>query len=178
MALVKVTALKNIVIIDPFPIEGVGLVTIQLKGGQYQAYQMYDHQADRLRAHLESAQNLGRILYEIESDGVPPNSKRYAAFTYNDVHPGGRILLGTAPAGTAVSEVTVKITEPFNGYTTISVGDSLLHASLQLITDNNSGEKGIYKVDTDVRFEEEKLLYVYFNGIPTEGAAEIFVYLA
>lgn len=180
MALVKVTALKYVTIIDPFPMEGVGHVTIQLSPGQYQAYHMYDHQADRLQADLEAAQDALMLTYEIEWGDVDAiNTKRYALISFIDVTPGIPILLGVAPAGSAVEECAVKINESFDGGTLISVGDVDVHARFMAADENKPQITGTYKNDVDFRYTAEKEIYVYFPaGTPTQGEAEIFVYLA
>ena len=181
MALVKVTALKYITIIDPFPMEGVGHVTIQQEPGQYKAYQMYDHQADRLEQdHLVAAQAGGFITYEIEWDNAPEiNIKRYASFTFVDVALGAPLLLGTVPAGVAVSETAVKIGAAFDGGTEISVGDAAAMARLMNKKNNKPEKVGDYKTDNDFRYTVSTEIYVYFPaGTPTQGAAEVFVYLA
>lgn len=181
MALVKVTALKYITIIDPFPMEGVGHVTIQQEPGQYKAYQMYDHQADRLEQdHLSAAQAGGFITYEIEwGDDAGLNTKRYAVFSFVDITPGGKILLGIVPAGAAVEECAVKINTAFDGNTQISVGDEAVHARFMKITGNKPSLMATYKNDVDFRYTAATEIYVYFPvGVPTQGTAEVFVYLA
>ncbi len=180
MAVVKVTAHKYVTIIDPFPMEGVGLVTIQQAPATYRAYHMYDHQADRLIADLDRAHAAGMLDYEIEWDtDNAVNMKKYASFTFNDVSPGGSILLGVIPAGIAVSEVAVRIHNAFDGGTTITVGDAGGTARLMTAIQNNPTVEKDYKRDVDYKYPAETSIYVYFpTGIPTTGSAEVFVYLA
>jgi hypothetical protein len=181
MALVKVTALRYITIIDPFPMEGVGHVTIQLAPGQFKTYQMYDHQADRLEQdYLKKAQVGGFITYEIDWDDTPIiNTKKYIQFSFIDVVPGTRMSLGLVLGGVAVEETAVKILSSFDGGTQISVGDDLVVARLQKVTDNKPNKIGQYKVDNDFRYTVSTEIFVYFPaGVPTTGTAEVFVYLA
>lgn len=180
MALVKVTALKYVTIIDPFPMEGVGHVTIQQAPGTYKAYSMYDHQANRLQEDLDKAQSADLITYEIEwSDVEAINAKRYAKITFNDVAPGGQVLLGEVPTGTAVEACTVKINESFDAGTQISVGDAANNTRFMTIAENIPRIVGTYKSDVDTKYTDATDIYVYFAaGTPTQGEAEIFVYLA
>jgi len=180
VALVKVTALKNVIILDPFPMEGVGHVTIQLTPGQYQAYHMYDHQADRLQNNLASAFDAGMLTYDIEwSDTSSINNKRYASFSFVDVVPGSRVLLGVVPVGAAVEECTIKIEAGFDSNVTLSVGDDAVNARLMRSEFNNPDVPGTYKNDVDYKYTSETALYLYFvSGNPTKGLGEVFIYLS
>ena len=180
MALVKVTAYKYITIIDPFPMEGVGHVTLQQAPGTYKAYRMYNHQADRLLSDLDKSQTAGFLSYEIEYDEEADiNTKRYASFSFNDVSPGTNILLGIVPQGVAVEEVALVINEAFDGGVEISIGDSVAQARLMTKHQNNPAVTFDYKRDVDYRYTVETEIYVYFiTGNPTQGSAEVFVYLA
>ena len=66
MALLKITALANITIIDPFPLEGVGETTIQLLSGQYKEYSVLDEQANRLIPLLNRARAQSKLTYIVE----------------------------------------------------------------------------------------------------------------
>lgn len=66
MALLKITALANITIIDPFPLEGVGETTIQLTPGQYKEYSVLDEQASRLIPLLDRARTQSKLTYIVE----------------------------------------------------------------------------------------------------------------
>ena len=180
MALVKVTAYKYVTIIDPFPMEGVGHVTIQMEPGQYKAFHMYDHQADRLIDDLDAAKVAGMLDYEIEWDDTSAiNTKRYASFSFADVTPGGSILLGIVPAGTAVEENALVVGTPFDGGVEISVGDAAATARLMTKHQNDPSISNDYKRDVDFRYTADTEIYVYFiSGTPTVGTAEVFVYLA
>jgi hypothetical protein len=180
MALVKVTAFKWVVVQDPEPIEG-NQTTVQMQPGQYKAFQMYDHQADRMWDRLKRAKAAGMLDFEIEFDDccTSINTKRVAVISFNDVLIGHPILLGPIDSGNVVEETCVKITEAFDGGTEISVGDSDVNARLMKKDCNKPSIIGQYKIDNDYLYTADNNLYVYFPaGTPTQGAAEIFVYLA
>ena len=180
MALVKVTAFKWVTVIDPYPLEGVGHVTVQMEPGQYKAFHMYDNQADRMIQPLDASKAAGMLDYEIVWDdccGI--NNKLHAPFSFVDVVPGNSILLGIAPAGVAVPETTIKITAEFDGGTEISVGDAGAYARLMNKKNNKPHKLGQYKTDNDYLYVAETPIYVYFiSGNPTQGAGEVFVYLS
>lgn len=67
--LLKVTALKFITILDPYPLEGVGPVTIQQEPGEYKEYDILPEQIHRLIPLLDRAQDKGMLVYIVVDDG-------------------------------------------------------------------------------------------------------------
>lgn len=68
--LLKVTALRYVTILDPYPLEGVGEVTIQQVPGEYKEYDILPEQVHRLIPLLDDARNAGLLTYEVEGDGL------------------------------------------------------------------------------------------------------------
>jgi hypothetical protein len=87
--------------------------------------------------------------------------------------------LGSVKAGMVVPEVSLRIVDAFDGGTTISVGDSAIHARLMLVTDNFASVPSNYESDPNYRYLNDLDLYIYFpSGIPSVGSGEVIVYLA
>ncbi len=68
--LLKVTALRFVTILDPYPMEGVGEVTIQQVPGEYKEYDVLPEQVHRLIPLLDEARTAAMLIYEVEGDGL------------------------------------------------------------------------------------------------------------
>lgn len=83
--LLKVTALKYITILDPYPLEGVGPVTIQQEPGEYKEYDILPEQIHRLIPLLDRAQAKGMLIYTVVDDGGTATTVLVACLTSDSV---------------------------------------------------------------------------------------------
>lgn len=66
--LLQVTALKYVTILDPYPLEGIGSVTVQQAPAEYKEYDILPQQVNRLIPLLNQARNKGMLTYIVVDD--------------------------------------------------------------------------------------------------------------
>jgi len=78
-----------------------------------------------------------------------------------------------------VSEVVIAITDPFDGATTITVGDALAQGRFSAVADNFPAYAEKYVTDPHHLYTSDTEILIYFpSGTPTQGTGEVIVYLA
>jgi hypothetical protein len=96
-----------------------------------------------------------------------------ADFDFSD---GYTKVIGTIPASSAVQDVALTITTPFDGYTTISVGDDLDNTRLMDTTDNIPSVSDTYLADSNYIYTNDTQVNLYMTGSPTVGQGTVIVY--
>ena len=100
-----------------------------------------------------------------------------ADFSFADVP--GSISIGTCPAGMVVSEVAIIITDPFDGSTTITVGDALAQGRFFAVADSFPAYAEPYATNPHHEYAVDTEILIYFpSGTPTQGTGEVIVYLS
>ncbi len=97
-------------------------------------------------------------------------------FTHTDFP--GPLLIGMVPAGHIVRETVIDVQEEFDGGVTMTVGDMVAQARLQVTSDNRPTAVHHYNVNNVYEYATDTDVYVFFpSGTPTTGSAKITVFL-
>lgn len=96
-------------------------------------------------------------------------------FTFEDI--GAPIPLGKMFSDYLAHTCIVEIKSPFNGGTTITVGDVAAQGRFQAGSDNHPDHIGEYEHEANYSYGVETEIYVFVSGIPTMGHARVILYL-
>lgn len=177
--IIKVTALTNCAVNDPVGIETTstyGNPIIQLKRGDYREYDLLDQQGTRMLPVLEAARVKGLLDYEVVRTSDNPS---YFTVSFDFTNVTGDILVGKAFAGMVAVSTLIRIITPFDGGTTITVGDVGDTSRLAEAADNFPSVIGDYETRPHHRYTAETEMRVYFpTGAPSVGEGEVTIYLA
>jgi hypothetical protein len=98
-----------------------------------------------------------------------------ASFSFNDIASLSK-LIGSIPKASEIQSVMVLINSPFDGNTTISVGDDSNNAILMDTISNIPTIANKYRNDSDVLYSADTNIKLYFTGTPTTGQGSVIVY--
>lgn len=98
-------------------------------------------------------------------------------FDWTDVV-GGSLSLGTVLADTVIRLTVIQITNPFDGNTGISVGDTTAQGRFQTIADNNPAQADFYQAFNHYAYPSDTEVKLFFpTGTPTAGAGKAILYV-
>jgi hypothetical protein len=97
-------------------------------------------------------------------------------FDFNDVLNGYK-LIGFVPPLRMIHTAVLLINGAFDGGTLIEIGDTIAHARLMTITENNPGEVNHHRSHPDLKYPAMANIYMYAAaGTPTTGNGKVIIY--
>ena len=120
MTILKVTAIEQVSILDPYPMEGIAKVRIELAPGESQEYDVLHQQSERLKPLLDRATVAGVLTYLEDPPDAGGLFVKRANLVFDSL---SEFNIGSlVPSGATIKEIAVDVTQDFDGATESQLG--------------------------------------------------------